>query len=149
SPSLQYQLLLTYANSGAQASHFIISDTYADPATGAANITQVGTLTLPPTYSIYNYQTVSTFITLPASGLNTLRITDADPAGTGSGVDVDYSRLINPRTTGNNGLPWDVPVSGATTHVPASNYAAATDGYTSPPATAPVVAPTSDSGAGT
>src|SRR5262249_60277693 len=102
SPTLQYQLLVSYANSGAQVSQFTINSTTIDPTTGAATITQVGTLTLPQTFSIYNYQTVSTFITLPASGLNTLRFTDADPAGTGSGVDIDSFRLINARTTGNN-----------------------------------------------
>src|SRR5262249_49228504 len=60
SPTLQYQLLVGYANSGAQASRFTISSTSTDPATGAATITQVGTLTLPPTSSVYSYHTVST-----------------------------------------------------------------------------------------
>jgi endoglucanase Acf2 len=144
----QYQLLVSYANSGAQASQFTIHSTTIDPTTGAATITQVGTLTLPQTFSVYNYQTVSTFITLPASGLNTLRFTDADPAGTNSGVDIDSFRLINSRTSGNNGLPWDVPTSGATTHIPANNYDAAPDGYAYPPTTAPVVAPTTDGSGG-
>src|SRR5262249_11001081 len=128
---------------------FIVSSTYVDPTTGAATITQVGTLTLPQTYSVYNYQTVSTFITLPAFGLNTLRFTDADPAGTNSGVDIDYFRLINSRTSGNNGVPWDVSAPGVTTHIPADTYDAAPDGYPCPPSTAPVVGPTANgSGAG-
>src|SRR5262249_49721765 len=38
SPNLQYQLLVTYANSGAQASQFTINPTYIDPTTGAATI---------------------------------------------------------------------------------------------------------------
>src|SRR5262249_60472370 len=91
-----------------------------------------------------NTQPVPPFTRRPAPGPNPLRSTAADPAGTGSGVDIDSFRLINARTSGNTGLPWDVPASGATTHIPANNYDAAPDGYASPTATAPVVGPTAD-----
>jgi endoglucanase Acf2 len=147
-PTLQYQLLVTCANSGSQTSTFTISSTWTNPSTGVTTVTRVGTLTLPPTYSVYNYQTVSTFVTLPGAGLNVLRFSDADAAGSNSGVDIDYFRLINSRTSGNNGLPWDVAASGATTHIPAGNYDAAPDGYAYPPATGPVVAPTNDGSGG-
>ena len=38
SPSLEYQLLVTYANSGPQTSEFTISSTTVDPTTGAPTI---------------------------------------------------------------------------------------------------------------
>jgi endoglucanase Acf2 len=147
-PSLEYQLLVTYANTGTQTSNFTISSTYTDPNTGQTTITTVGTLALAPTGSIWSFQTASISITLPGTGLNTLRLTDADPAGANSGVDIDYFRLINSRTSGNNGAPWDLPASGATTHIGADNFDVSPDGNVYPPGTAPVVAPTADSSGG-
>jgi endoglucanase Acf2 len=148
SPSLQYQLLVTYSNSGTQTANFTISSTYTDPSTGVLTLTPVGTLTLAPTGSIYTYSTAWTSITLPVTGLNTLRFTDTDAAGTNSHVDIDYFRLVNSRTRGNNGQPWDVTPTGSTTHIAADNFDVAPDGYAYPPGTVPVVAPTGDSGGG-
>jgi endoglucanase Acf2 len=148
SPTVQYQLLVTYSNSGTQTSNFTISSTYTNPSTGTTTITQVGTLALAPTGGIYNFQTASSLITLPGIGLNTLRFTDADAAGGDSHVDIDYFRLVNSRTRGNNGAPWDITASGSTTHIAADNYDVAPDGYGYPPGTSPVVAPTTDTGGG-
>jgi endoglucanase Acf2 len=148
SPSLRYQLLVTYANSGTQTSYFTISSTYVNPSTDVPTITQVGTLTLAPTGGIYDFKTASALITLPATGLNSLRIADADAAGTNSHVDIDYFRLVNSRTRGNNGAPWDLATSGTTAHIGADNYDTAPDGYGYPPGTAPAVAPSADAGGG-
>ncbi len=148
SPSLQYQLLVSYANSGTQTSTFDISSTYTDPATGVTSLVPVGTVSFAPTGSIWTYETATALITLPGVGLNTLRFTDADPAGTSSGVDIDDFRLINSRTSGNNSAPWDIPASGASTQIAANNYDAAPDGDSSPTGTAPVVVPTADSDGG-
>jgi endoglucanase Acf2 len=148
SPGLQYQLLVTYANSGSQTSHFTFSATHTDPGTGAATIVPVGALTLAPTGGIYDYRTAWSQITLPGTGLNSLRLTDADAPGTNSHVDIDYFRLVNSTTSGNNGAPWDVPVSGSTVHVGADNYDIAPGSYGYPPGASPVVAPTADSGGG-
>jgi endoglucanase Acf2/fibronectin type 3 domain-containing protein len=148
SPSLQYQLLVSYSNSGTQTSTFTISSTYTDPMTGVTNLVPVGTVTFAPTGSIWTYETATAQIILPGVGLNTLRFTDADPAGTSSGVDIDYFRLINSRTSGNNGAPWDISASGTTTHIAADNYDVAPDGHSFPSGTAPVVAPTGDIGGG-
>jgi endoglucanase Acf2 len=148
SPTLQYQLLVTYANSGNQTASFTLYSTYPDPNTGVLQITQVGTLALAPTGGIYDFQTASTLITLPATGLNTLRFVDADAGGANSKVDIDYFRLVNSRTSGNSGAPWDITASGATTHVAADNYDIAPDGYSYPTGTSPVVGPTADTGGG-
>jgi endoglucanase Acf2 len=113
----QYQLLFTYSNSGTTTSNFTIGDTN----NGA--FTQVGTLSLVPTSG--NYQTISTIVTLPGTGLNVLRFTDADTTGANSHVNFDYFRMLNSTTTGNNGAPWDIPASGTTTHIPADDYDAA------------------------
>jgi hypothetical protein len=142
--SLQYQLLVTYSNSGTQTSNFTISSTYTNPSTGVTTITQVGALALAPTGGIYDFHTASTLITLPGLGLNTLRFTDADAAGFNSKVDIDYFRLIHSRTRGNGGAPWSIPASGSTTHIGADNYDVAPDGYGYPSGTSPVVAPTTD-----
>ncbi len=148
SPTQQYQVLVAYSNAGTQAGTFAISSTWTDPSTGQTEIVQVGTVSLAPTGSVYNYETASTFITLPGMGLNTLRFSDVDPAGTNSSVDLDYFRLINSATSGNNGLPWDIATSGAATYIPASNYDVAPGSYAYPSGTSPVVAPTTDSGGG-
>ena len=147
SPTLTYQLLLNYENSGGANSTFTIDDTSIDPSTGVAVLSQLGTVSLSP--SSGNYQTVSTTITLPRDGPNTIRLVDADAAGVGSNVNVDFFKLINSTTTGNNGVPWEVPASGTVTQIPAADIDAAPGSAVYAAGTSPVVAPTGDTDGGT
>jgi endoglucanase Acf2 len=139
---LIYQFLLTYSNSSAISSSFAIDDTSTNPSTGLASLTQLATLSLPGTSG--NYSTISATITLPRDGTNILRLVDADTSGANSHVNVDYFKLINATTTGNNNVPWEVSGSGTATQIPASDVDAAPGSAIYPSGTSPTIAPTGD-----
>ena len=118
-PTLTYQLLLNYSNSSATASSFSLANTSTDPATGIASLSTLATFSLPGTGGAY--QTISTTLTLPRDGQNILRLVDNDASGVSSHVNVDYFKLINATTSGNNQVPWEVPASGTVEHIPADD----------------------------